>query len=140
MHGLKGSSYGVCAYDLGKRAEGLEFAAKRGDRQTVQANHRILLEQAENLLADVRKLLESAAADVEKKLVPAPDAVSLEKMLQAVKRFDMRALEHVVSELERYEYESDGDLVPWLRDQIDNLEYDAIRERLEFYIASQNSN
>jgi signal transduction histidine kinase/CheY-like chemotaxis protein len=145
VHGLKGSSYGICAYDIGKCAEGLEFAAKRGDRQTVQTNHRILLQQAEILLTDLRKLLESAAKDVDgrkngKKRVPLPDAASLEKMLGAVKRFDMRSLEEILSELERYEYESDGDLVVWLRGQIDNLEYDAIRERLEFYITSPNLN
>jgi hypothetical protein len=40
-------------------------------------------------------------------------------------------MENVVSELERYEYETRGDLVAWLREQMDDLEYDGIRKRLE---------
>jgi hypothetical protein len=36
-----------------------------------------------------------------------------------------------LAELEKYEYESGGELIPWLREQIDNLEYDAVREKLE---------
>jgi hypothetical protein len=34
-------------------------------------------------------------------------------------------------ELDKYEYDSGGELVSWLREQLDNLEYDAIRDRLE---------
>jgi hypothetical protein len=33
--------------------------------------------------------------------------------------------------LEGCEYESGGELIPWIREQLDNLEYDAIREKLE---------
>jgi hypothetical protein len=93
------------------------------------------------LLAGVENLLKNAvhgAGNDEKPCVPAPDATSLTKMLGAVKRYDIRSLEDILSELERHKYESDGELVVWLREQIDNLEYDAIRKRLELYIASQN--
>jgi hypothetical protein len=40
-------------------------------------------------------------------------------------------MEEIIAELEGYEYESGGELVSWLREQLDNLEYDAVRERLE---------
>jgi hypothetical protein len=40
-------------------------------------------------------------------------------------------MEELIAQLEGCEYESGGDLVVWLREQMDNLEYDAIRERLE---------
>jgi hypothetical protein len=40
-------------------------------------------------------------------------------------------MEEAVTELESFEYESGGELVVWLREQLDNLEYDAIHERLE---------
>jgi hypothetical protein len=40
-------------------------------------------------------------------------------------------MEETLAKLEGYEYESGGALVAWLRKQADDLEYDAIRERLE---------
>ncbi|MDR1978520.1 MAG: response regulator [Synergistaceae bacterium] len=138
VHGLKGSSYGICADDIGKRAEALEFAAKKRDVETVRANHETLLERAETLIAGVKKLLENAAGpSAPKKRASAPNAALLEKMLRAARQFDLKPLEDVLSELERYEYESDGELVVWLREQIENLEYDAVRERLEDRAASR---
>jgi hypothetical protein len=40
-------------------------------------------------------------------------------------------MEEILDKLEMYHYESGGELVQWLREQMDNLEYDAIRDRLE---------
>jgi hypothetical protein len=42
----------------------------------------------------------------------------------------MSELDRVMEELEQYVYESDADLVPWLREQIDKSEFEEIRERL----------
>jgi hypothetical protein len=42
----------------------------------------------------------------------------------------MAGMEEALSELERYTYESQDDLVKWLRKQVDNLEYKQILERL----------
>jgi hypothetical protein len=40
-------------------------------------------------------------------------------------------MESILTELERYEYESGGELIEWMRERIDNLEYRAITERLK---------
>jgi hypothetical protein len=40
-------------------------------------------------------------------------------------------MEKILGDLERYTYKSGGDLVPWLRKQLDNFDYGAIQERLE---------
>jgi hypothetical protein len=40
-------------------------------------------------------------------------------------------MERLLSDLEGYAYESGEDLVGRLREDLDNLEYDSIRERLE---------
>jgi signal transduction histidine kinase/DNA-binding NarL/FixJ family response regulator len=133
VHGLKGSSYGICAHDIGKRAEILELAAKTRDHQTLRANHEILLEKTETLLADMKKFLKDTAGGAERKRAPEPDAALLRKMSQAAALFDIQALENILSELRQYEYESNEELVSWLREQVDNLEYDAIRERLKHY-------
>jgi hypothetical protein len=52
-------------------------------------------------------------------------------MLAASKRSMTSEMESILAELERYEYESGGELVEWMRERIDNLEYRAIIERLE---------
>jgi PAS domain S-box-containing protein len=132
VHGLKGASYGICAEAIGKEAEELEFAAKAGDYEKVASKNAAFIVKVEASLAALKKLLESAAEDeAEKPKAAAPDNALLEKLIDASKRFKPAIMEEVLAELEGFEYESGGDLIPWLREQIDNLEYDAVRERLE---------
>jgi hypothetical protein len=40
-------------------------------------------------------------------------------------------MEGILDEIESYDYESGGELVLWLREQMDNLEYDEICTKLE---------
>ncbi|MDR1978980.1 MAG: response regulator [Synergistaceae bacterium] len=133
VHGLKGSSYGVHANRLGKRAEALESAAKSGDLATVNAGNEGLIEDAYRLLSDIGVLLKdnSPERDVEKIFVPFPDRTLLEKMLEASKQYDLATMEKILSQLELYEYESGAELIPWLRDQLDNLEYEVLQTKLE---------
>jgi RNase P protein component len=39
-------------------------------------------------------------------------------------------MEEIMKELESCEYRQDADLVVWLREQVENLEYEAIQKRL----------
>jgi HPt (histidine-containing phosphotransfer) domain-containing protein len=132
VHGLKGASYGICASAIGKEAEELEAAAKAGDYERVNSKNPGFIAKVERTLEGLEELLRGAAAGrPEKSKAAAPDAALLEKLLDASKRFKPAIMEEVMAELEGCEYESGGELIPWLREQIDNLEYDAIRERLE---------
>jgi PAS domain S-box-containing protein len=132
VHGLKGASYGVCAGEIGKEAEELEFAAKAGDYEKVHSRNAAFISKVEALLADLEKLISSAAGNGSpKQKAAAPDEALLEKLLDASKRFKPAIMENIMAELEDREYESGGDLIAWLRKQIDNLEYDAVREKLE---------
>jgi hypothetical protein len=81
---------------------------------------------------NLQAFLEGAAPpEGEKGTLPEPPKETLRRILAASGDFDMEAMEEGVKELEGNEYESGGDLVPWLREQMDNLEYDAIAERLQ---------
>jgi PAS domain S-box-containing protein len=133
VHGLKGASYGICAMEIGKDAEELELAAKAGDYEKVNSKNAAFIASVEATLEDLKKLLESAAEEKgsEKRKVAVPDNALLEKLLDASKRFKPAIMEDIMAELEGYEYESGGELIPWLREQIDNLEYEAVREKLE---------
>jgi PAS domain S-box-containing protein len=132
VHGLKGASYGICADKIGKEAEELEFAAKAGDYEKVHTKNTAFISKVEASLGELRKLLESTAKNnPPKKKAGGPDTGLLEKLLDASKRFKPAVMENIMTELESCEYESGGDLISWLREQIDNLEYDAVREKLE---------
>ncbi|MDR2759685.1 MAG: response regulator [Spirochaetaceae bacterium] len=138
VHGIKGASYGIAATEIGRQAEKLEYAAKAGDYDTVSGENDAFIERTEALLTKLRELLQSVSErGPEKKKTASPDPGILKKLLDASKRFKSTAMEEALSEIEQWEYESDGDLVTWLREQLDNLEYDAIRERLELVLSKQ---
>jgi PAS domain S-box-containing protein len=132
VHGIKGASYGICAEGIGRQAEDLEYAAKDGDYEKVAANNDAFIARVEKVVAELKSLLEeNAEKGPEKGKAAAPDRALLEKILDASKHFKPTVIEEAVMELEKFDYESGGDLVSWLREQLDNLEYAAIRERLE---------
>ena len=132
VHGLKGSLYGICAGETGRDAEELEFAAKAGDYEKVESKSAAFIAKMESILEALEKLLRPAEEKENKKRKAAvPGKALLEKLLDASKRFKPVIMEEVLMELEDCEYESGGELIPWLREQIDNLEYDEVRKKLE---------
>ncbi|MCL2009689.1 MAG: ATP-binding protein [Synergistaceae bacterium] len=134
VHGIKGSAYGICANEAGGRAEALERAAKAGDFEAVRVSNEAFLALVETLIADLAELLRKAAeasgANKPKERLPAPDKALLRKLLEAAEHFKSSQMEEAMNELELYEYETDGELVTWLREQMESLEYDAIKKRL----------
>jgi signal transduction histidine kinase/CheY-like chemotaxis protein len=132
VHGLKSSSYGICANVVGKRAEILESAAKAGDFKTVQAGTRMFLESMNTLISDLESLLQKVLTDQRtKQHMTVPSSTLLARLLDACKQYKPILMEEIIAELDTYVYDSGGDLILWLREQLDNLEYDAIQERLE---------
>ncbi|MCL2127887.1 MAG: response regulator, partial [Treponema sp.] len=132
VHGVKGSTFGICADDIGKQAEALERAAKSGDIPFIKANSGQFIGTVENLIGKLKELLELVSQQgAEKALSPKPDPALLKKLAEACKRYKANVMEEILEQLEACRYESGGDLVAWLREQADNLEYDAIAERLE---------
>ncbi|MDR1159480.1 MAG: response regulator, partial [Syntrophomonadaceae bacterium] len=62
VHGLKGSSYGIHAAEIGKLAEALELAAKEGDLKTVLEQNDALIAATEQLLKDLSDYLNTTSA------------------------------------------------------------------------------
>ena len=85
----------------------------------------------ETLIADITELLRQTAVTTPKKRLPAPDEALLQKLLDTTKHFRTSQMEEVMNELALYEYETGGEMINWLKEQMENLEYDAMRERLE---------
>jgi signal transduction histidine kinase/CheY-like chemotaxis protein len=132
VHGIKGACLGICADEISNKAEQLEHYAKSGNIGQVQADNSMFISMAESLLANIGELLEKV--DVGKKQKPrkyAPDELLLDRLLEAVKSYKSTLMEETMCSIESYDYDSDMELVTWLRQQMDNLEYDAIRQKLE---------
>jgi len=130
-HGLKGSNYGIYADALGKEAENLEAAGRNGDIPFIEANNEPVLEKATALHTLLGAFIEANKEEAkDSPLASAPDVTLLAQFLYACKQFKSTTMEEILKQLEAFEYESGGELVRWLREQTDNLEYDAIQERL----------
>jgi signal transduction histidine kinase/DNA-binding NarL/FixJ family response regulator len=131
VHGLKGSSYGICANEIGKYAEAMEMAAKAEDIETIKEKNGGLIEKTEKLLKSLNEILQNNDQKKEKPRAAAPNQSLLIKLLEGCKRYKLALMEEALTELEKYNYDTGGELVTWLRNEFDNLEYDNIRERLE---------
>jgi signal transduction histidine kinase/CheY-like chemotaxis protein len=136
VHGLKGSSSGICADEAARQGEDLEAASRKGDIKFIKANNDPLIEAVEIILDGLKGLFEHIAEQAGAKPRAAkPDTEVLKELVDACKRYKSNAMEEALGKLEMYEYESDGDLIVWLREQADNLEYEAIQERLETLVS-----
>jgi signal transduction histidine kinase/CheY-like chemotaxis protein len=130
VHGVKGSSYGVCADDVGKDAEALERAAKAGDFAFVSEGAGAFISKAEALLSRLAAALELTAGGGGKPRRDAPDAGALTRLKAACEAYDMDGVDAAMSELEGYDYGTQPDLAPWLRERVDMMEFQQILDRL----------
>jgi signal transduction histidine kinase/FixJ family two-component response regulator len=131
VHGLKGSSSGICADAAAKQAEALEHAARKRDVQFIEKYNDSFIKDVEKLLEKLKEFLAAAMEHGnEKRIAPSPDTALLRELVEACKRYKANIMEELLDKLEMYHYESGGELVQWLREQMDNLEYDSIRKRL----------
>jgi CheY-like chemotaxis protein len=132
VHGLKGSSAGICADAVTKQAAALEQAARKRDVRFIELNNDPFIKDVEKLLEKLREfLIVVTEKENEKPVAVQPDPALLRELAEASKHFKANIMEEVLEKLEMYRYESGGELVQWLREQMDNLEYDIIQKRLE---------
>ena len=130
VHGVKGSCYGINANREGKMAEALEIAAKGGNFAEAQAGNAPFLDEMKALVPKLQAVLDACSEEGATKKAE-PDKALLKDMLDAAKDFDVDKMQKTIEELEKYEYEKDGDLVKWLSDQVTMFAYDLIQQRLE---------
>ena len=131
VHGIKGASRGICADSVGDRAENLEKAARAGDIDFVLANNAAFLEAVETLINGMNELLRQTASLKPKK--NQPDIAVLDRLLAACEGYDMDGVDMAMSELESNEYECDSGLVAWLRENVDQMNFAQIQEKLLIY-------
>jgi CheY-like chemotaxis protein len=131
-HGLKGNCRGICAEQLGDQAEKLEHAAKAGEFDDIEAYNASFIRDTVAMLAQLRPLLkaEEEAKKAKKARKSAPDPALLKELLEAGRDFDIDRVDNAISELRRYEYDEEGDLVLWLEKTAGAMDFKQIAKRL----------
>jgi HPt (histidine-containing phosphotransfer) domain-containing protein len=134
VHGLKGALYGICAAPAGDAAAGLEKLAKQDRLAEVRQKTPELTAACGKLFTEIEALLAAqapgSAGQETKEKQAFPDKGLLKKIGEAAARFKTSEIENLVGELDSFQYEKGGDLVKWLKEQSENLEYNAIAKRL----------
>jgi HPt (histidine-containing phosphotransfer) domain-containing protein len=130
VHGIKGSSYAIAADDVGRLAEDLEKAARNEDMDFIHSNGEALITAVEALIDNLKLLEEKIEANFSKPKKAEPSKEVLDKILIAASSYNITEIDTAMEELEKYQYESQGDIVPWLKEQIELSEFEQIKERL----------
>ena len=130
VHGIKGSGSGICADEAAAIAGELESAAVSGDYDYIVANNTSFIDMVRQLISDINEMLEELDADNRKPDKDCPDTKTLEDLLQACINYEMRNVDTALEELEAYNYKSGNELVSWLRENVEQMNFDEIVERL----------
>ena len=131
-HGIKGASYNVYAEKVGKKAEELEKAATAGNIKYIKNNNEKFIRAARKLIASIEVMLTAEAVNPKQKK-DKPEEGVLSQLLAACAGYDVDGVEAAVGEIEKYEYESQGDneFCLWLRASADLMKFKQIAEKLE---------
>jgi CheY-like chemotaxis protein len=130
VHGVKGSSRGICAEAIGTMAEALEKAAKEGNIEFVNANNAALLQAAGKLIHDIDDMLGKITAEKPRPKKDKPDRQVLSKLLAACEQYSMDEADAAMKEIENFEYTSDEGLAQWLRENVEMMNFAEIKEKL----------
>jgi len=133
VHGIKGSSQGICAEKVGAMAQALEKAAKAGNIDYVTSNNPDFVKETKKLVAAISDMLGKLAADNPKPIKEKPDRETLLKLSDACTNYKMDLVDEAMAELEAYDYKTGGNFVNWLRESVDKMNFAEIKEKIITY-------
>jgi signal transduction histidine kinase/DNA-binding NarL/FixJ family response regulator len=138
VHGIKGSAFGICAQKVGEFASDLEAAARRKDLEFVKKSNPAFIVSAYALIADIHSIISELRPKAEedtREIRESPDRETLKSIMDNCAAFKTSQIKKDIKKLEKYVYSTNGELVDWLKEQVDNLEYESIKERLAKFLA-----
>ncbi|MDR0324454.1 MAG: response regulator [Treponema sp.] len=130
VHGIKSASRGIGAEAAGCLAEALEGAAKANDFGFIKDNNAAFIKSTEKLIADLNHMINEKNEKNPRPKADTPDRQKLSELLDACLQYKMDGVDDAMAELEKYEYESGGSLVDWLRENVDKMNFTEITEKL----------
>ena len=133
VHGVKGSCRGIFAESLAARAEKLEQAAREGNYGYVKEYNEAFIGDMEALLTSLQTMLSKKAP---KTKAAAPSRQILSDLLAASKNYDIDGVDNAMAELNKYEYETDAELLQWLEESVKVMGFKEISQRLSQILTS----
>jgi len=130
IHGIKGSSASICADELAVLGKKLEEAAKAKDINYIKENNNIFINNAELLISQLNKMLTGIDSENPKPQKDKPDKELLEKLKNACDAYEMDEVDAAIDEITKYNYSSDDGLVNWLSENIEQMNFSEIVEKL----------
>lgn len=130
VHGIKGTSRGVCAEQLGNKAAELEKAADAGNTGFIKDNNPAFLEEAREFIRIIEEMFNSIDSKIVRQKKDKPDNEVLKKLAAACDIYDMMEVETAMEEINSYQYDADDGLADWLKQNAEEMNYEAIVERL----------
>ena len=134
VHGIKSSSRGIHADEIGMIAESLEFAAKEGDFTYIEKYNKELIDEVIRLIADIDEFRANTLSSDQRDNRERPDRDLLKKLTVACENYDIDGADDIITFLEKFNYNQDQELVEWLRENINMSNLKQIRERLSKYL------
>jgi len=131
VHGIKGSSRAIFADEIGDMSEALEEAAGAGDFTFIASKNAEFITATEILISNIKQLVNDIQSINPKQLKEKPDEEVLNKLHEACINYDITLADTFITDLEAYDYKSNGELIIWLRENIEQANFDEIVERLE---------
>ena len=139
IRGIKGSSRGLCADEFADIAERLEKAANNGDYKFIEIHNDSFLRSAWVLLKGVDDVLANVYDESMKPRKDRPDPGLLDKILKACETYDMETVDASIAELECYEYDSGGEIVSWLFENVQHFNISEIKNKLSALIGEKEN-
>jgi len=130
VHGAKSSCRGICADEAGLQAESLEKAAKAGNLDFVLEKNPLLIENVLILVNNIEDALEKDKANAKKLIKEKPYTEALKQLRAACRDCKIEEVDNVMNEIEVFEYDADDGLVQWLRENVDQLNYMEISQKI----------
>ena len=131
--GIEASSRGICADEFADIAETMERAASDGNIDYVKKHTPSFLAAAWKLVEEIDEMLTNISNGLPKPKKEKPDPVTLDRLVKACENYDMDGVDAAVTELECYEYETENELVLWLRESAGAMNFTQIIEILTEY-------
>jgi len=134
VHGIKGMSTSIYADKIGEYARELESAAESSDFSFIEKSNQAFIDASLKLVGEISVMLDAIEAENHgldsRQKKDRLDIDVLTKLQSASSLYDLSGVDEAMSEIEQYQYESDNDLVVWLREKVDMMQFMEISEKL----------
>jgi PAS domain S-box-containing protein len=134
IHGLKGAICGIYYEEGGKLAAELEQYANEGDIDAVLARNDAFIAVMTDFIETLREKLNTSGAKAETAedvtLLDRPDKNLLLSLREAAEQYRTIEMEEIMHSLGKYRYRENNDILLWLHEKVEALEYHDIVTKL----------